>query len=201
MTPRYAFSLVISLSLAVVMRQAAAEDSAKKPPALFSIDISGGDLQFLTSAAEQGLLQANLAALAATHAKSVEVMEFGQVLTNQHAAQNEHIKLLALKKGLSLPSGLNPKQKAVADKLAKQRGLKFDKAYLEEVIRDEESYVALFEQATRSNDPDVRAFAAASLPDIKQQLALVRTMAGVGPRSSGSAVQFRASAAPSSGKN
>ena len=176
-----------------------AADAPKKPALIFSTDMSGGDLQFLNSATEKGLFQAALGALAASHAKSDEVREFGQTIAKHHAAQNEQIKLIAIKKGLSLPAGLTRQQNAAVDKLAKLQGLKFDKAYMQEMVQDQQDYVTIFEQATQSQDADIKSFAIASLPALKKHLALVRNITGVAPRS-GSGFHFRTDAAAAPGQ-
>ena len=191
MTARTLFStLFASLVVFMALPGNGFAGGAKQPPMIFSTDMSGGDLQFLATAAEQGLLQATLGVLAADHAKSSEVKEYGQTLAKHHAVQNERIKLLAIKKGVTLPSGLNPHQNAIAEKLSKLDGLKFDKAYLEEVIQDQQAYAMVFQQATQSSDPEIKSFATASLVEIKQNLALLRKMTGIA-RPDPTPVRFR----------
>jgi len=190
--------LCLSLYIAFVSRGVAG-DAPKKPAMIFSTDMSGGDLQFLNSATEQGLFQATLGALAASRAKSAEVKEFGQTIAKHHATQNEQIKLIAIKKGFTLPTGLTQQQNATTDKLAKLQGLKFDKAYMEEMVQGQQSYVTIFEQAAQSHDADIKSFAIASLPVLRQHLALVRDITGVSPRS-GSTLHFRTDAAGSEQK-
>lgn len=168
---------------------------AKQPPVVFSTDLSGGDLQFLTSAAEQGLLQATLGVLAADHAKSSEVRDYGQTLATHHATQNEQIKLLAIKKGVAIASRLTPRQNTVAEKLSKLDGLKFDKAYLEEVIQDQQAYAAVFEKAAQSDDPDIKSFVMKSLPEIRHNLELLKKMTGFAPTGEASP-HFRTDTAP-----
>jgi len=199
MNPRFSLSLLCTFlaMVAVAVNGAFAADptdaSARNQSPFFSTDLSGGDLQFLTSAAQQGLLQATLGVLAADHASSSEVKEFGQNLAKHHAAQNERIKLLAIKKGVTLPSGLTPRQNKTADSLSKLEGLKFDKAYLEEVVSDQQDYIAVFEEGTLSRDPEIKAFATTSLPGLKQNLALVKKMAVIAP-DGGAGLHFRVGA-------
>lgn len=188
--------LLLAMGLAGTLLPVGAGEP-KAPPVLFSTDISGGDLQFLTSAAEQGLYQASLAALAADHAKSSEVKEFGETLAKHYAGQNERLKLIAMKKGLTIPSKLSANQNASAAKLAHLQGLKFDKAYMEEMVQDQQTYVALFEQATQSHDAEIKSFATASLPGLKQHLELVRKITGIAPSTGAAAVHFRTEAAGS----
>lgn len=161
-----------------------------KKTAIISADINGIDLQFLKSAAEQGLLQANLGELAEMRALSSEVKVFGQTLAKYHATQNEQIKLLAIKKGVTVPASPTSQQNVRTGKLEKLQGLKFDKACMEEICQEQQIYDALFEQATQSDDPDIKAFATAALPSIKRQLAFVRDITGSAPRA-GSVPHFK----------
>ena len=167
-----------------------AGDPVKKPSEIFNTDLSGGDLQFLNSAAVQGMVQVALGSLGADHAQSSEVKDFAQTIAQHHAGQNEQIKLIAMKKGVLIPSSLSPKQNAVADRLSRLQGLKFDKAYMEEMINQQQAYEVIFEQATQSRDDDIKSFAVAELPAIKEHLALVRNITGIAPVSAG-APHFR----------
>ena len=176
MKKRRIHSILICALLAVSFREAHAQD-AKKPP-LISSDLSGGDMQFLTSAAEQGNVQAALGELAVTHAQSPDVKAFGQALAKENAVQSEQIKLIAINKGLALPESLIPKKNSAAAKLEKLKGLKFDKAYVEEMLTQLQNYEAIFEHATQSEDPDIKSLATSALPAIKQRLAFLNHTAG-----------------------
>jgi predicted outer membrane protein len=170
----------------------AADD--KHPQMLFNSDLSGKDLQFLMSAAEQGLVQAGLVDLAKAHAQSKEVKEFVETLGKQRADQNEKIKQLADGKGVALSVTLTKQEGAAIEKLGKLKGLKFDKAFMEEVTKKQQDNAGLFEQATQSADPEIKAFVEKTLPEIKQQLALARNISGIAPRA-GTQPHFRISPA------
>ncbi|MGB8354777.1 MAG: DUF4142 domain-containing protein [Chthoniobacteraceae bacterium] len=201
MTPRLVLPLFLA-SLAVVAAHGAIAsdptDASARRPAFFSTDVSGGDLQFLKSAAEQGTLQATLGVLAADHASSSEVKDFGEALAKHHTTQNERIKLLALKKGVTITNGLNLQQNKIASSLSKLNGLKFDKAYMEEIINDQQTDITIFEEGALSHDPEIKAFATTALPGLRKNLDLVKKMAGIAPEG-GAGVHFRVVApAPSS---
>ena len=175
---------ILSLLLLVSFRDGIAQDAKK--PALINSDLSGGDMQFLVLATEQGNVQAVLGEIAVTHAQSADVKTFGQSLAKENAVQNEQIKLLAINKGLALPENLNPRKNSAADKLEKLKGLKFDKAYVQEMLLQLQNYAAIFERATQSADPDIKSFAASALPAINQRLAFLSHTAGNAPVTSSS---------------
>ena len=137
-------------------------------------------MQFLTSAAEQGNIQAELGEIAVTHAQSPDVIAFGRSLAKENAVQSEQIKLLAINKGLALPENLNPKKDPAADRLQKLKGLKFDKAYVAEMLAQLQNYVSIFEAGAQSHDADIKAFAESVLPVIKQHLAFLNHTVGGG---------------------
>jgi putative membrane protein len=172
-------SILFSLLLIAPFRHGDAQDAKK--PALITSDLSGGDLQFLVSASEQGRVQAELGELAVTHAESSDVKTFGQALAKENAVQSEQIKLLAINKGLTLPENLNPEKNPAARKLEKLKGLKFDKAYVEEMLVQLQNDDAIFERGTQSRDPDIKAFAASVAAVIKQHLAFLSHAAGNAP--------------------
>jgi putative membrane protein len=171
--------ILFSLLLIVPFRHGVAQDAKK--PALISSDLNGGDLQFLVSASQQGSVQAELGEIAVTHAESADVKTFGQELAKENAVQSEQIKLLAINKGLPLPENLNPDKNPAARKLEKLKGLKFDKAYVEEMLVQLQSYDAIFERGIQSHDPDIKAFAASVLPVIKKHLAFLSHTEGSAP--------------------
>jgi putative membrane protein len=188
--------ILFSLLLVVPFRDGNAQD-AKRPP-MFSSDLSGGDMQFLISATEQGQVQAELGELAATHAESADVKTFGLTLSKENAVQNEKIRLIAIKKGFALPENVSPQKSPAAAKLEKLQGLKFDKAYMQEMLLQEQNYVTIFERATQSHDPDIQSYASAALPVIMQHLAFLSHTTGnstgnAAPR--GTPVHFRVNVA------
>jgi putative membrane protein len=173
--PPVLFSLLMFLSFRDGFAQ-----TAKKPP-IFSSDLSGGDMQFLVSASQQGQLQAVLGALAGSHAESADVKAFGITLAKENAVQNEQIKLMAIRKHFTLPENPEAEKNPSAVKLQKLQGLKFDKAFILEMLTQEQNYADIFERATLSQDPDIKAFAAATLPVIKQHLAFLGHSTGKAP--------------------
>lgn len=148
-------------------------------------------MQFFSSAMQQGTLQASLGQLAVSRAQSSEVKTFGQTLMREQALQNEQVRLLAIKKGFTLPENLNADKNPIAAKLSKLQGLKFDKAYMEEMFLQQQSYVAIFEQASQSRDPDIKAFANSTLPTLRQHLAFLKGTTATAPPMQSATPKFR----------
>src|SRR5439155_6580051 len=61
------------------------------------------------------------------------------------------------------------------DRLSGLSGADFDRAYMSEMVRDHTEDVALFEhEAQSASDADVKAYAARSLPTLREHLAVAR---------------------------
>jgi predicted outer membrane protein len=181
-TARLLFILPIALTAAIAFAPRIYGEDAKRPAAMiFSTDLGGNDLQFLKLAAAQGVMQSNLGELVAGHAQSSEVRALAQTLARQIGSQNEAVRLAAIRKGLTVPSAPNPRQKATLDKLAALEGLKFDKASTLEMVQEQQDYADLIGKATQSNDADIQTLATSLFPEVKEQLLLLRKITGTAP--------------------
>lgn len=69
--------------------------------------------------------------------------------------------------------------KAVKDRLSKLSGAEFDQAFMEQMVKDHTQAVTLFEnQATNGKDAEVKAWAAKTLPTLKEHLQLAQEISG-----------------------
>ena len=134
--------------------------------------VSDFDRNFMTQAAQGGLLEVEASKLALERAESGAVKQFAQMMVSDHTGANEKLRELAQAKGVALPSELNAEGKAKLDKLAGLKGAGFDRAYAEMLGTEEHRKdVSLFEKAAQdAQDADVKAFAAATLPTLREHL-------------------------------
>ena len=66
---------------------------------------------------------------------------------------------------------------AVLTKLERLDGAAFDRAYVDDQIRDHEKTIALFEREAKSGkDAELKAFAEKTLPTLKEHLSMVRDL-------------------------
>jgi len=80
-------------------------------------------------------------------------------------------------KRVSLPKSPDPDAKATQARLKKVTGTAFDKAFIDHMVNDHVKDVADFQkEADQGQDPDVRAFAAKSLPTLKQHLQMAKNV-------------------------
>ena len=135
-----------------------------------------GDTSFVTKAAQGGMAEVKLGKLATEKASSPDVKTFGQQMVDDHSKANDELKSLASKKGLTLPTDVDAKDQATYDRLSKLSGAEFDKAYMADMVSDHKTDVAEFRrESQRGSDPDVKAWAAKTLPTLEHHLQLAQS--------------------------
>ncbi len=133
------------------------------------------DQTFVKKAAEGGLAEVQLADLAKQKASSPEVKQFADRMATDHSKANDELKSLAQSKNITLPTDLSAKDKALRDRLDKLSGEQFDRAYMQAMVKDHTHDVKEFRQESQSaKDPDLKAFAAKTLPTLEQHLQLAQ---------------------------
>jgi putative membrane protein len=137
--------------------------------------VSDQDREFVNKAATGNLAEIELGRVAAQRAARPSVRSFGERMVTDHGRSNAELTSLARSKGIEVPTALEPSQQAVRDRLSALSGNDFDRAYMSEMVRDHTEDIALFERAAEiSTDPDLKAWAAQSLPMLREHLALAR---------------------------
>src|SRR3954471_1124607 len=135
----------------------------------------GGDQMFVTKAAKGGLAEVQLGQLAADKASSDEVKKFGQRMVTDHGKANDELKSLAQQKNITLPTDLDPKDKATHDRLSKMSGAAFDRAYMQHMLEDHRVDVNEFKkESTSGKDAEIKAWASKTLPTLEEHLKLAQ---------------------------
>jgi putative membrane protein len=132
--------------------------------------LSGTDRNFLMTAGHGGHAEVILAQMAQKKAMNSEVKSLADQLEKDHSANNRELESLASSKGVKLPTDLDAEHKQVQSRLEKLDGAAFDKAYASEMVNGHKKMIALFEQASKSKDADIRAYAEKTLPTLKEHL-------------------------------
>lgn len=136
------------------------------------------DQAFVQKAVVGGLAEVQLGKMAAEHAASPDVQQFGQRMITDHEQANQELMTLVAQKSLAVPTALDPKHQKEAHQLAKLQGATFDRAYIQHMVKDHEEDVKLFHtEAKHGKDPDLKRFAAQTLPTLEAHLNLVRNLA------------------------
>lgn len=136
------------------------------------------DRAFITKVTQSGMLEVALGEHAARQASARDVRELGEAMVIHHSLAEEELRNLAASRGVSVPAEMDPDHRARYDKLAKLRGKKLDRGYADDVVSDHERDVNELEAAARDlKDPELRAWAAKTLPAFEGQLERARALA------------------------
>jgi putative membrane protein len=136
------------------------------------------DQSFVQKAVVGGLAEVQLGKLATDHAASPDVKQFGQLMVKDHEQANQALTAVAMQKGLAMPTALDRKHRRTATRLATLQGAAFDRAYIQQMVKDHEADVRLFStEAREGQDPELKRFAADTLPILEKHLTLVRQLA------------------------
>jgi putative membrane protein len=136
---------------------------------------SNPDQTFVVKAAKGGMAEVDLGQLGSEKGTSDDVKKFGQRMVTDHSKANDELKALAQQKNITLPTELDPKDKATHDRLAKMSGPAFDRAYMQHMVQDHRIDVNEFKrESTAGKDPDVKAWAAKTLPTLEEHLRLAQ---------------------------
>ena len=131
------------------------------------------DNSFVTKAAQGGMAEVQLGKLAQSHAASDKVKTFGQRMVDDHTKANDELSKIAGQKGVTLPTSLNAKDQATMDRLSKLNGAAFDRAYMQDMVKDHREDIAEFKkEANSGQDPDFKAFASKTLPTLQEHLSM-----------------------------
>ena len=149
--------------------------------------ISRSDANFMREAAEANMMETRLGKIAQDKALNDKVENFGERMVKDHREANEELRKLAAKKGVDLPNKLNGKPKSTFDHLSNLSGHKFDREYMETMVKDHKEDVEKFQrEAKKADDLDVKKYASEYAPVLKKHLELARSAAkAVGLSASG----------------
>ena len=150
--------------------------------------LSAADSKFIHEAAAGGMAEVELGRLAADKASNPEVKQFGQRMVDDHGKANDELKSLASQKSVTLPPSPEASQKATQARLSKLSGDAFDRAYMQDMVKDHDKDVAAFKRAsTTAADADLKAWAAKTLPTLEEHEKQAKSInAKLGPASGAS---------------
>jgi putative membrane protein len=140
-------------------------------------DVSAADQAFISQAAYSGTAEVALGELAASKASNPRVREFGQTMVEQHSQVNQELISIASSRGIVPPSAPDPGRQAVATALGNLSGMEFDQQYLAQQLAEHQVALALFQsEASNSQDPALRDFAARHATDIQNHIDMLRQL-------------------------
>jgi putative membrane protein len=139
-------------------------------------DQSTHDQAFVDEAASGGKMEVELGRLAEQNASNPKVKEFGARMVEDHTRLNAELGSVAKSIGLTFPTKLSAEQQTTYANLSKLSGTKFDKAYIDLMVKDHTDDLAAFqkEEAATQNQKLKRAVAKA-IPIIHEHLNMAKS--------------------------
>lgn len=142
-----------------------AGEASPPPPS----NVALADREFADKAARMGMAEVQLANNVGSRGASADVRAFAQKMIEDHNRSNQELTTLAAQKHLDPPADLDPDHKALDAELAKLSGAELDRKYMEAMVKDHTIAMTDFENASKGlTDPDLKAFAAKTLPTLQQ---------------------------------
>jgi putative membrane protein len=139
--------------------------------------LAASDKDFLEDAAHAGHTEIQGSEMAQTKAKSPDVRAFAATMVQDHTKAGHELNTLAKSKGYTPPDDPSLMQKAQLKALSIMDD-SFDKKYVNQIgVSAHEDAVKLFKKAAaEAKDPDVKAFAAKTLPTLEHHLEMARAL-------------------------
>jgi putative membrane protein len=155
---------------------AAKQNASASQPA--GREMTAADKAFIKNAAEGGMAEVEMGKLAQQQAANSAVKDFGKRMVADHGKADEQLRSIASRANIAWPSGLSRATKTEQEKLAKLHGPAFDKAYMNEMLKDHRADSLAFQREIDSTrNSDVKEFASNTLVVIKDHLRLAEDTA------------------------
>ena len=171
---------LMAVSVAAAMFGAVGAQAQTTQPAGASTAASANSAAKLTAADRKAIMdmgmsnmaEVEMGKLAQSKSQNAEVKAFAQKMIDDHGKALTEVQTLAQSKGVTLPTELDAKHKAMSDRLAKLSGDSFDKTYVKQggVGAHKETLTKLQAAAKGAKDPDVKAQVDKTIPVVQEHL-------------------------------
>jgi putative membrane protein len=134
------------------------------------------DQVFVIDAARANMAEVEISKLAETRASSDQVKTFAKRMVDDHQKALDSLTTVATNAKVTLPTALDPRDRAFKDRLEKLSGKAFDRAYMNMMIKAHRQDVAEFRTESRhATIADVKQYASSTLPTLEDHLKLARS--------------------------
>lgn len=143
-----------------------------------SSSLSKADSKAITDMAMVNMAEVEMGKLAQSKSQNPEVKTFAQQMIDDHSKALQEVQTVAQSKGVTLPTELDAKHKAMSAKLEKLSGDAFDREYMKVggLASHKEAHALLQKNQKAAKDPEVKALATKMLPTVEQHLKAAQQM-------------------------
>lgn len=131
---------------------------------------------FVATAAEDGMTEVALAKVAESKSSNPDIKQFAQKMIHDHGQADTQLAQIAKTKGLTVPTQLDARHRAMVTAMSNKSGTAFDAAYSAHMAKAHAKAVALFQSAAQSSDADLAAFASKTLPTLQEHQQMANTL-------------------------
>jgi len=154
-----------------------AQPSQGQPASTQPMQLSRADQAFLTSASQNGMVDAQAGQLGIMRGTSGRVKQLGKALMSDQNGIDDALQQIATQDGLTLPDQPSMMQQAQTHRLNVLYGADFDRAFVNAVVAHDSREIALYQQEARSgHDAALKQFAQQTLPVLRRHLALAASL-------------------------
>jgi putative membrane protein len=150
-----------------------AQDTARdNPGAVGTAGAGAPDADFIEEQLVDGNAEVELGRLAQEKGTNPQVREFGEMMVQDHTQAGSELKQIASKHNIDMPPPADrDEHNALQERLRKATGAEFDREYINAMVDEHEKAVSDVEdKAEGSDNPEVKQWAAKTLPTLKQHL-------------------------------
>ncbi|TDU31787.1 putative membrane protein [Panacagrimonas perspica] len=180
MRPLISLYLSAALCSATPFVAVAADAPAEpmKPSAVGKMVMSADDKDFFPAAASAGMLEIETSKLALQTSQNADVKAFAKQMVEDHTKADAELKALAASRSVALPTAMSKHHQMMYDHLKDEKpGKDFDSAYQNTQVVAHKEAVTLFSKAsTDSKNPEVKAWAAKTLPTLQHHGAMAKDL-------------------------
>jgi predicted outer membrane protein len=161
----------------------AGQSGTKGATAAGGTKMNKADSKAVMDMAMVNMAEVEMGKMAQSKSQNAEVKTFSQQMIDDHTKGLSEVQAVAQAKGITLPTELDAKHKAMADKLAKLEGDKFDKEYMKMggTGGHKEALAMLNKNEKSAKDADVKGLATKMKPTVEQHLKAAQQMPAAKP--------------------
>jgi len=128
------------------------------------------DDKFVQDAVAGGRMEVQMGQMASQKAASPAVRKFGERMVQDHSKADDQLNRILTEQGITAPTAMAKTTRSTG-KLDSMNGPDFDQAYMNDMVKDHEKDIAEFKkEAAEGRDPEIKDFAARTLPILEEHL-------------------------------
>ena len=161
----------------------AGQSGTKGAMAASGMKMNKMDSKAIMDMAMVNMAEVEMGKMAQSKSQNAEVKTFAQQMIDDHGKGLSEVQAVAQAKGITLPTELDAKHKAMAAKLAKLEGEKFDREYMKMggTGGHKEALAMLNKTEKSAKDADVKGLATKMKPAVEQHLKAAQQMPAAKP--------------------